>query len=67
MVVAGCQENESCSRGLNFLERLDERIRCTHEELEINRPTDFYDMLLHGQFCVENESNVLAESEKGML
>ena len=37
----GCQENESCSKGLNFLERLDERIRCTHEELEINRPTDF--------------------------
>ena len=32
MVVAGCQENESCSKALNFLERLDDRIRCTHEE-----------------------------------
>ena len=32
MVVAGCQENESCSNVLNFLERLDDRIRCTHEE-----------------------------------
>ena len=67
MVVTGCQENKSCSEVLNFLDRLDDRIRCTHKELEINRPTDFDDMLLHGQFCVENESNVLAESEKGML
>ena len=32
VVVAGCQENESCSNILNFLERLDDRIRCTHEE-----------------------------------
>ena len=32
MVVTGCQENESCSKVLNFLERLDDRIRCTHEE-----------------------------------
>ena len=32
MLVAGCQENESCSKVLNFLERLDDRIRCTHEE-----------------------------------
>ena len=32
MVVASCQENESCSKVLNFLERLDDRIRCTHEE-----------------------------------
>ena len=33
MVVAGCQENESCSKVFfNFLERLDDRIRCTHEE-----------------------------------
>ena len=29
MVVAGCQENESCSKVLNFLERLDDRIRYT--------------------------------------
>ena len=27
-----CQEDESCSKVLNFLERLDDRIRCTHEE-----------------------------------
>ena len=32
MVVTGCQENKSCSEVLNFLERLDDRIRCTHEE-----------------------------------
>ena len=32
MVVAGCQENESCSKVLYFLEMLDDRIRCTHEE-----------------------------------
>ena len=32
MLEAGCQENESCSKVLNFLERLDNRIRCTHEE-----------------------------------
>ena len=32
MLVAGCQENESCSKVLYFLERLDDRIGCTHEE-----------------------------------
>ena len=32
VVVMGCQENKSCSKVLNFLERLDDRIRCTHEE-----------------------------------
>ena len=32
MLVAGCLENEYCSKVLNFLERLDDRIRCTHEE-----------------------------------
>ena len=32
MVMKGCQENKSCSKVLNFLERLDDRIRCTHEE-----------------------------------
>ena len=32
MVVTGCQENKSCSEVLNFLDRLDDRIRCTHEE-----------------------------------
>ena len=32
MLVARCQDNESCSKILNFLERVDDRIRCTHEE-----------------------------------
>ena len=32
MVAAGCQENGSCSKVLNFFERLDDRMRCTHEE-----------------------------------
>ena len=33
MVTAGCQKNESCSKVLNFLERLDDGIRCTHTEI----------------------------------
>ena len=32
MVVTGCQENESYDKVFNFLARLDDRIRCTHEE-----------------------------------
>ena len=32
VVVTGCQENKACSKVLNFLERLDDRIRCTHKE-----------------------------------
>ena len=32
MVVVGCQKNKSCSKVLNFVERLDDIIRCTHEE-----------------------------------
>ena len=32
VVMTGCQENKSCSKVLNFLERLDDRIRCTHTE-----------------------------------
>ena len=32
VVVTGCQENKSCSKVLNFLERLDDRIRCIHEK-----------------------------------
>ena len=32
MVGTECQENESCDKVLNFLEMLDDRIRCTHEE-----------------------------------
>ena len=31
-MMAGYQETEFCSKVLNFLERLDDRIRCTHEE-----------------------------------
>jgi len=27
VVVVGCQENDSCSKVLNFLDRLDDRIR----------------------------------------
>ena len=30
--MACCQENKSCSKVLNFLERLDDRTRCTREE-----------------------------------
>ena len=30
--MTGCQENKSYSKVLNFLERLDDRIRCTHKE-----------------------------------
>ena len=89
VVMTGCQENKSCSKVLNFLERLDDRIRCTHKEtvavvepwkdvgsnkslgcvfsekpadwtnafkLEISSLADFYDVLLHGQFWVKNES-----------
>ena len=32
VAVAGYQANEYCSKVLNFLERLGDRIRCTHEE-----------------------------------
>ena len=32
MVMTGCHEDESCSKVLNFLERLDDRIGCAHEE-----------------------------------
>ena len=32
MVVTGYQENESCSKVLNFPERLNDRFRCPHEE-----------------------------------
>ena len=33
MLVARCQENKPCSKVLNFLERMDDRIRCAHEEI----------------------------------
>ena len=33
IVAAGWQENEFCSEVLNFLESLDVRKRCTHEEI----------------------------------
>ena len=32
MLGAGCHENGSCSKVLNFQVRLDDRIRCNHEE-----------------------------------
>ena len=32
MVMTGCQENKYYSKVLNFLERLDDRIRCTRKE-----------------------------------
>ena len=98
VVMTGCQENKSCSKVLNFLERLDDRIRCTHKEtvavvkpwkdvgsnkslgcifsekpadwtnafkLEISSLADFYDVLLHGQFWVKNESKVPGRIREG--
>ena len=98
VVVTGCQENKSCSKVLNFLQRLDDRIRCTHEEtvavvkswedigsnkslgcifsekpvdwtnvfkLKISNLADFYDVLLHGQFWVKNESKVPGRIREG--
>ena len=32
VVMMRCHENESCSKVLNFLERLDDRSGCAHEE-----------------------------------
>ena len=32
MVMTRCHETESYSKVLNFLERLDDRIGCAHEE-----------------------------------
>ena len=98
VVVTGCQENESCSNFFYFLERFDDKIRCTHKEtvavvkpcedigsnkslgcvfsekpadwttahtFEINSLRDFYDVLLHGQFGVKNESKVPDWIRKG--
>ena len=91
VVMTRCHEDESCSKVLNFLERLDDRIGLAHEEtvtvikpwddlggnksfgcifsekssdwtdtfeLEISGLTDLYDVFLHGQFWVKNESKV---------
>ena len=91
-------QNESCSKVLNFLERLDDIISCTHLEtvavvkpwedigsnkslgcvfsekpadwtnafeLEISSLTDFYDVLLHGQFWVLNKSMVPGRIREG--
>ena len=89
VVMTRCHENESCSKVLNFVERLDERTGCAHEEtvfkpredvggnknlgcifseksadwtntfeLEMSGLTDLYDVFLHGQFWVKNESEV---------
>ena len=33
VVMTRCHENESCSKVLNFLERLGDRIGCAHEEI----------------------------------
>ena len=33
MVVAGCQENECCSKVLNFLVGSDGRIRCAYNDI----------------------------------
>ena len=42
MVVTGCQENKSSSKVLNFLQRLDDRIRCTHEEtVAVFKPLEY--------------------------
>ena len=32
VVMTRFHEDESCSKNLNFLERLDDRIGCAHEE-----------------------------------
>ena len=32
MLMTRCNENESCNKILNFLERLDDKIECAHEE-----------------------------------
>ena len=41
MVMTRCHENESCSKVLNFLERLDDRIGCAHEEtVTVNKPRE---------------------------
>ena len=32
VVMTRCHEDESCSKVLNFLERLDDRIGCAYEE-----------------------------------
>ena len=40
-MVTGCQENESCGKVLSFLERFDDRIRCTHKEtLAVVKPLE---------------------------
>ena len=90
----------SCSKVLNFLERLDDRIGFAHEEtgtviklweavggnksfgcifseksedwtntleLEISGLTDLYDVFLHGQFWVKNESKVPSRIRERML
>ena len=41
VVMTRCHENESCSKVLNFLERLDDRIGWTHEEtLTVIKPRE---------------------------
>ena len=41
MVMTRCHEDESCSKVLNFLERLDDRTGCAHEEtVTVIKPRD---------------------------
>ena len=92
----GAKRTSLAAKFLNFLERLDDRIRCTHKEtvavvkpwkdvgsnkswlrlqwetcglnafkLEISSLADFYDVLLHGQFWVKNESKVRVREGNG--
>ena len=46
MVVTGCQENKSCSKVLNFLERLDDRITTHEETAAIVKPSNTFELLM---------------------
>ena len=35
-----CHEDESCSKVLNFLERLDDRVGCAHEIVTVIKPRE---------------------------
>ena len=66
-----CHENESCNKVLNFLERLDDRIGCAHEETVtvIKLREDVGGNKSFGCIFSEKSADItnLAESEKGML
>ena len=40
MVMTRCHEDESCSKVLNFLERLDDRVGCAHEIVTVIKPRE---------------------------